>query len=186
MDFWDLYSIRMTESLCPPSPSDRAETVPTDQAEIVRDDQLELQEHCNADHTAATRVDDGRGLCSPARCRRWTAGLTVDSLNEPLCPSSPSSRVGTVPTDQAEIVREDQLEPQEHCNADRTAAPRVGDVQGVCSPACCRRWASGLISDSLDESCCRPPPSGRVETVSTFQDELERFDQPKVTGALRR
>ncbi len=33
--------------------------MPTDQAKIVQDDQLELQEHCNADHTAATRVDDG-------------------------------------------------------------------------------------------------------------------------------
>jgi hypothetical protein len=184
--FQDLYSIRLTESLCPPSPSGRAEAVPTDQAEIVRDDQLGLQEHCNSDHAAATRVDDGQGLCSPARCRRWTAGLTIDSLNEPLCPSSPSGRVEAVSTDQAEIVREDQLELQEYCNADPTAATRVDDGQSLCSPARCRRWTSGLISDSLDESCCRPSPSGRVETVSTSQDELEQFDQPEVAGALRR
>ena len=32
--------------------------MPTDQAEIVQDDQLELQEHCNADQTAATRKND--------------------------------------------------------------------------------------------------------------------------------
>ncbi len=179
---WDLYSIRLTESLGPLSPSGRAETVPTDQAELVRDDQLELQEHCNAGHTAATRIDERRGLCSPARCRRWTAGLTIDSINEPLCLSSPSGRVGAVPTNRAEIVREDQLELQEHCNADRTAAPRVSDGQGLCSPACCRRWTSGLISDSLDESCCRPSPSGHLETVPTFQDELEQFGQPKVAG----
>ena len=152
----------------------------------MRDDQLELQEHCNADHTAATRVNDGQGLCSPARCRRWAAGLTIGSLNEPLCLSPPSGRVETVSTDQAEIVRIDQLELQEHCNTDRTAATRVNDGQGLCSPARCRRWTSGLISDSLDESCCRPSPSGHVETVSTFQDELEQLGQQKVAGALRR
>ena len=141
----------------------------------MRDDQLELQEHCNADHTAATRVNDGQGLCSPAHCRRWAAGLTIGSLNEPLCLSPPSGRVETVSTDQAEIVRIDQLELQEHCNTDRTAATRVNDGQGLCSPARCRCWTSGLISDSLDESCCRPSPSDHVETVSTFQDELEQF-----------
>ena len=105
--------------------------------------------------------DDGQGLCSPAHCRRWAAGLTIGSLNEPLCLSPPSGRLGveTVSTDQAEIVRIDQLELQEHCNTDRTAATRVNDGQGLCSPARCRRWTSGLISDSLDESCCRPSPS---------------------------
>jgi hypothetical protein len=91
-----------------------------------------------------------------------------------------------VPTDQAEIVREDQLELQEHCSADHTAATRVDDGQGLCSPARCRRWTSGLISDSLNESCCHPSPSGRVKTMSTSQDKLERFDQLKVAGALRR
>ncbi len=33
--FQDFYSIRLTESLCPPSPSGRAEAVPTDQAEMT-------------------------------------------------------------------------------------------------------------------------------------------------------
>ena len=88
-----------------------------------------------------------------------------------------------MPTDQVEIVRDDQLGLQEHCNADHTAATRVDDGQILCSPARCRRWTSGLISDSLDESCCRPSPSGHVET---FQDELEQFGQQKVAGALRR
>ncbi len=37
-------------------PIQSSRAVPTDQAEIVRVDQLELQEHCNADRTAATRV----------------------------------------------------------------------------------------------------------------------------------
>ena len=41
--------------------------VPTDQAEIVRVDQLELQEHCNADHTAATRECDEDKACSTLR-----------------------------------------------------------------------------------------------------------------------
>ncbi len=111
-------------------------------------------------------------MCSPARCRRWTAGLILDALNEPLCPSSPSGRVEAVSADQAEIVREDQLELQEYCNADYTAATRVDDGQSLCSPARCRRWTSGLISDSLDESCCRPSPSGRVETPSTSLSNL--------------
>ena len=124
--------------------------------------------------------------CSTLRACRWILGLNSIRLTESLCPPSPSGRAETVPTDQAEIVRDDQLELQEHCNADRTAATRVDDGQGLCSPARCRRWTSGLISDSLNESCCRPSPSGRVETVSTSKDELERIDQPKVAGALRR
>jgi hypothetical protein len=48
-----------------PIQSSRAE--PTDQAEIVRVDQLELQEHCNADQTAATRECDEGKACSALR-----------------------------------------------------------------------------------------------------------------------
>ena len=133
MDLNSIHSRFVERITWPFAPIQSSRAVPTDQAEIVRDDQLELQEHCNNEHAVATSLDDGRGLCSPARCRRWTAGLTIDSLNEPLCLSSPSGRVGAVPTNRAEIVREDQLELQEHCNADQTAATRECDEGKACS-----------------------------------------------------
>jgi hypothetical protein len=133
--FQDLHSIRLTESLCPISPSGRAEAVlpvPTDQAEIVQDDQLELQEHCTADHTAATRVDDGQGLCSPARCRRWTVGLTLDSLKQTTLPFIPirSSR-DCVDGPGRESSKLTSSILQEHCDTDQTRHP-------------CERWV-GLV-----------------------------------------
>ena len=62
----------------------------------------------------------------------WTDTRFVGRITLPFVPIQ-SSRA--VPTDQAEIVREDQLGLQEHCIADRTAATRIGEGQGLFNPA---------------------------------------------------
>ena len=73
----------------------------------------------------------------------WTYTRFVGRITWPFAPIQ-SSRA--VPTDQAEIVRDDQLELQEHCNNEHAVATSVDDGRGLCSP---RAVVDGLQDLSL-------------------------------------